>query len=96
MNDPIILDGTKPLWESGKDYVAFVERHDDELWAHSEAGDENAELIIDLIVCGLSSAERVAAFMVTVERYISDYHPDIAVIKGRLKDKDDTSRNEKA
>jgi len=74
-----ILTGNTPLWRSIRDYITFVEQHESEIWSAYRAGDGNAALIVELVTYGVTSASVYGALMIGVERYIHDYHPDIAV-----------------
>lgn len=84
MTQPIQIDGTKPLWGySIRPYIEFIQAHFDEFWEHVEAQDENALFIRDMIANGdFDNETHATTLAVIVERYISDYHPDIAVIIG--------------
>lgn len=77
-----ILDGTRPLWKNFVDYPKWVVAHTEEIKAKADEGDENAELICDIICNLLLDMQARTTLMVAVERYIHDYHPDIATIKG--------------
>lgn len=77
-----VLDGSKPLWDSIFRYLTFITANEDAIYERYEAGDENAELIVILIDSGRRDAVALATLQVATERYINDYHPQIATIKG--------------
>lgn len=80
----IILDGSKSLWSNIRQYLDFIDKHQDEIIAHTQEGDENSSLLIDaMIAFGKRDTLRVRLVLAVVtERYIHDFHPDIATIKG--------------
>lgn len=82
---PVNLTGDKPLWDHPRKYLEFVLRHNLDIWLHSLSGDENANLLVDLIIVlgGKEPTEiEYSALMVVTERYIHDHFPDIAHIVG--------------
>lgn len=81
----IILDGTKPLWPIFGRYTDFINQHADEITNAVFTYDENATLLAELVMHmreRVNDADFRAGIIVTTERYISDYHPEIAQIKG--------------
>lgn len=78
----VVLDGTKRLWNDFIAYPKWIVAHNEEIRMHADDGDENAELICDIILNLALSQKARATLMVCVERYIHDWHPEIATIKG--------------
>lgn len=85
----VVLDGTRKLWEDLIDYIDWITLHSDEIHDRYLQGDENAELIVDMVeiladmvIPSIQRAKQDAILMIATERYIHDYHPEIATIKG--------------
>lgn len=81
----VILDGTKPLWADRRKYIFFLNDHEDEIYERYLDDDENAELIVDIIDQKdvKTDAMAMTVLMIATERYISMYHPEIAVIQAK-------------
>ncbi len=77
-----ILTGNKPLWPTLAQYIIWLSRHHDDIYARYLGGDENADLIIAITTEKDVARDTVAAaaLKVATERYIATYHRDIAVI----------------
>jgi len=80
------LNGKNSLWPDLRNYVEWVRTNADEIHTWYVLGDENAAMIVEAS-CILTdmTPEKVtatwrAAYAVIVERYISEHHPEIAVI----------------
>ena len=84
-----ILTGEFPLWPpaSGQVYLGWLLSHQDEIYDAYLSGDENAELLVEMI-SGDSDGNRwkdkhfVATLQIVTERYIHDHHPELAQIAG--------------
>lgn len=85
----VVLDGTKPLFEDMLAYVGWITDHVDEIHEKYLEGDEYGTLIVEIVDVindtspySLERYDLSARLMIATERYIHDYHPEIATIKG--------------